>query len=50
MFQWLQTEEKIEKRLGSWQGRFLSLGGRLVLLNSCLTNVPLYDVDVLCSL
>jgi hypothetical protein len=32
----------MEKRLAGWQGRFLSLGGRLTLLNSCLSNVPLY--------
>jgi hypothetical protein len=36
----------MEKRLPGWQGRFLSLGGRLNLLNSCLTNVPLYMLSI----
>jgi hypothetical protein len=36
----------MEKRLAGWQGRFLSLGGRLTLLNSCLTNVPLYMLSI----
>jgi hypothetical protein len=39
---WTPIVEKIESKLGSWQGRLLSLGGRLVLVNSSLTNVPLY--------
>jgi hypothetical protein len=39
---WTSTVEKVESKLGSWQGRFLSLGGRLVLINNSLTNVPLY--------
>jgi hypothetical protein len=25
-----------------WKGRFLSIGGRITLINSSLTNVPLY--------
>jgi hypothetical protein len=32
----------MEKMLAGWQDRFLSLGGRLTLLNSCLSNAPLY--------
>jgi hypothetical protein len=32
--------------MGSWQGKFLSLGGRLVLINSSLTNVPLYMLSM----
>jgi hypothetical protein len=42
---WLPTVEKVEK-MGSWQGKFLSLGGRLVLINSSLTNVPLYMLSM----
>jgi hypothetical protein len=38
--------EKVENKLGSWQGRFLSLGGRLVLINSSITNVPLYMISM----
>jgi hypothetical protein len=43
---WSSIEEKMEKRLAGWQGKFLSLGGRLTLLNSCLTNVPLYMLSI----
>lgn len=43
---WLPTVEKVEKKLGAWQGKFLSLGGRLVLINSSLTNVPLYMLSM----
>ena len=43
---WSSIIEKLEKRLAGWQGRFLSLGGRLTLLNSCLSNVPLYMLSI----
>jgi hypothetical protein len=43
---WSPTVEKTESKLGSWQGRFLNLGGRLVLINSSLTNVPLYMLSM----
>jgi hypothetical protein len=43
---WVPMVEKLEKRLAGWQGRFLSLGGRLTLLNSCLSNVPLYMLSI----
>jgi hypothetical protein len=43
---WTSTVEKVESKVGSWQGRFLSLGGRLVLINSNLTNVPLYMLSI----
>jgi hypothetical protein len=43
---WVPMIEKLEKRLAGWQGRFFSLGGRLTLLNSCLSNVPLYMLSI----
>lgn len=36
----------IEKQLEGWQGKFLSLRGRIVLLNSVLSAVPLYQASV----
>jgi hypothetical protein len=36
----------MDKRLAGWKGRFLSLGGRLTLLNSSLSNVPLYMLSI----
>ena len=41
--QWKILEERLQKRLCSWKGKLLSLGGRLVLINSVLTNMVLYD-------
>jgi hypothetical protein len=43
---WDPMLEKMGKMLARWQGRFLSLGGRLTLLNSCLSNVPLYMLSI----
>lgn len=43
---WKPTEENVENKSSSWKGRFLSLGGRLVLLNSCLSNVPAYMLSL----
>jgi hypothetical protein len=43
---WASTEEKVEKKLSLWKGRFLSLGGRLTLMHRCLTNVPLYMLSI----
>ena len=34
-----------KKRLSSWKGKFLSLGGRLVLINSVLSNMVLYMIS-----
>lgn len=39
---WKTAENKMEHKLGCWQGRFQSIGGRLILINSSLSNVPLY--------
>lgn len=39
-----KAENKMEHKLGCWQGRLQSIGGRLVLINSSLTNVPLYMI------
>ena len=40
--EWKHVEEHLEKRLSSWKGKLLSVGGRLVLINSVLTNMVLY--------
>ena len=40
--EWKHVEERLEKRLSSWKGKLLSVGGRLVLINSVLTNMVLY--------
>jgi len=39
---WKKVEEHFEKRLSSWRGKHLSIGGRLVLINSVLGSLPMY--------
>ena len=39
------VEERLQLRLNSWKGKLLSLGGRLVLINSVLTNMVLYMIS-----
>ena len=38
--------DKIEKRLQGWKGSLLSLGGRVTLLNSVLSAIPLYWLSI----
>ncbi|PWZ20986.1 hypothetical protein Zm00014a_022178, partial [Zea mays] len=38
--------EKIDKRLQSWKGRALSIAGRITLINSCITNTPIYHMSM----
>ena len=40
--EWKEVEERLQKRLSSWKGKLLTVGGRLVLINSVLTNMVLY--------
>lgn len=34
--------EKVEKRLQGWKSKLMSLGGRITLLNSVVSAIPLY--------
>ena len=43
---WLQLDEKLHKRLGGWKGNSLSFGGRLTLLNACLSSIPIYSMSM----
>ena len=43
---WLPLVEKIAKRLDGWKGGALSLGGRLTLLNACLSSIPIYSMSM----
>jgi hypothetical protein len=45
MAEWKAVEERLQKRLSSWKGKLLSLGGRLVLINSVLSNMVLYMIS-----
>jgi hypothetical protein len=39
---WQEIENRIEKRLSGWKGKMLSTGGRLVLINSVLSSLPMF--------
>jgi hypothetical protein len=39
---WKIIEERIEKKLSSWKGKYFSVGGRLVLINSVLTSLTMF--------
>ena len=39
---WLKIQERFEKRLSSWKCKHLSIGGRLTLINSVLSSLPMY--------
>lgn len=43
---WEPLVSKIENRLQSWKGSLLSLGGRVTLLNSVLSAIPLYWLSI----
>jgi hypothetical protein len=42
--EWKITEERLQKHLSSWEGKLLSSGGWLVLINLVLTNMTLYMI------
>ena len=39
---WRTIENRIEKKLSGWKGKLLSVGGRLVLINSVLSSLPMF--------
>ncbi|MCI70767.1 cysteine-rich receptor-like protein kinase, partial [Trifolium medium] len=39
---WEPVVARIRARLSGWKSRFLSFGGRLVLLKSVMTSLPVY--------
>jgi hypothetical protein len=39
---WKRVEEHFEKRLKSWKGKHLSIKGKLTLINSILSSLPMY--------
>jgi hypothetical protein len=43
--EWKMVEERLQLRLSSWKGHLLSLGRRVVLINSVLTNMVLYMIS-----
>jgi hypothetical protein len=39
---WRLVEERFQKKLSSWKGKLLSYGGRIVLINSVLSSLPMF--------
>ncbi|WVZ64588.1 hypothetical protein U9M48_014083 [Paspalum notatum var. saurae] len=39
---WVEIEEIFQKKLGSWKAELLSVGGRLVLINSGISSLPMF--------
>jgi hypothetical protein len=42
---WKLIEERIEKKLSGWKGKHLLYGGRLVLINSILSSLPMFIIS-----
>jgi hypothetical protein len=40
--EWRKIEESFQKKLSCWKAKYLSYGGRLVLLNSVLSSLPMF--------
>ena len=43
---WDLVIERISRRLDGWQKAYLSFGGRITLIQSCLTHVPCYFLSL----
>jgi hypothetical protein len=39
---WKPAKEKMQKKLGCWQGKMMDIGSGVILLNSCLTSIIFY--------
>jgi hypothetical protein len=39
---WAPMVEGLKKRLGSWGNKYVSLGGRIVLINAVLSSIPIF--------
>jgi hypothetical protein len=46
MEQWLFLVRKLAAKVEPWWGKFMSSGGRLILSNACLANLPTYAMGL----
>jgi hypothetical protein len=44
---WQPLIDTISRKLGSWNNRWVSMGGRVVLLNSVLNSIPIFFLSYL---
>ena len=42
---WLTVEQRIEEKLSSWNGKHMSVGGRLVLINLVLSSLVMFMIS-----
>jgi hypothetical protein len=42
---WKVIDQRIEKKLSSWKGKHMSVGGRLVLINSVLSSLAMFMIS-----
>ncbi|XP_058742000.1 uncharacterized protein LOC131614435 [Vicia villosa] len=42
---WLEVVNNIKRRLSSWKGRNISMGGRVTLINSVLNSIPIFTLS-----
>ena len=40
--EWKCIDDRFEKKLSCWKGKLMSYGGRLILINSVLTSLPMF--------
>jgi hypothetical protein len=43
---WIKLEEKLGKKLDTWQGSYLSIGGRSTLIKASLSNSVIYHMSI----
>ncbi|GKV38639.1 hypothetical protein SLEP1_g46528 [Rubroshorea leprosula] len=43
---WQPMVESVRKKLASWRGRYLSMGGHITLINSVLSSLPVFLVSI----
>jgi len=43
---WEEVVEKVRKRLSRWKGKFISIAGRLCLIKSVLSALPLFFLSL----
>jgi hypothetical protein len=39
---WWPAENRMKRKLGCWKGKMLAMSGKVSLINSSLSNIPLY--------
>jgi hypothetical protein len=43
--EWSKVEERFQQKLSCWKAKYLSYGGRLVLLNAVLSSLPMFMIS-----